>query len=218
MRFARIYALFGAAALCGAFVFSGIASAQSGDATATLLQRMATQVETLKSYTASVHADVAMRTFPYLSPSLDGTYYHKEPSKNKIVFTSGLPFIAKQFSKVYPQMESPSRWQTVYYVTSEGSQNGYTTLKLVPRKHGRIDHIDAKIEDRTAEVVQLRWNYNDGGYATLDQTYADVQGHQLVTRQTGHVEVPHYTVDLKSTFSDFKLNAAIPDSVFTDNG
>ena len=189
--------------------------AQTSTAFSPLLQRLIAASTAVKSYTASVHADVAMHTFPYLSPSLEGTYYHKEPSRNKIIFTSGLPFMAEQFSKVYPQVESPSRWAQVYDIASEGDTAGFTTLKLVPKKHGRVDHIDAKIDDKTAELVSLRWNYNDGGYATLDQTYGPVQGYTLVTQQTGHLEVPHWTADLKSTFSDFKLNANIPDSIFT---
>jgi hypothetical protein len=195
---------------------AGAARAQIGASPAPLLQRMAAASGTVKSYTASVHAHVAMHTFPYLSPSLDGTYYHKEPSKNKIIFTSGLPFIAKQFSKVYPEVESPSRWTQIYDVSSEGDDGTYTTLKLVPRKHGRIDHIDAKVADKTAQVASLRWVYNDGGYATLDETYGEVNGHLLVTQQTGHFEVPHYDADLTSTFDNFKLDAQIPDSVFSE--
>ena len=202
--------------LCAALGVGGFtrALAQTSPEEAALLQHMIANTQGVKSYTASVHADVAMRTFPYLSPSLDGTYYHKEPSHNKIVFTSELPFIARQFSKVYPEVESPSRWTDVYVITTEGDADGYTTLKLVPRKRGRIDHIDAKVDDKTADLVSLRWNYNDGGYASLDQTYGQVEGHPMVTQQAGHVEVPHYTVDLKSTFSNFKLNANIPDSIF----
>ncbi len=174
--------------------------------------------DTVHSYTANVHADIAMHSFPFLSPSLEGTYYHKEPSKNKIVFTSGLPFIAKEFSKVYPEVESPANWENKYFVSIESEGGGYTTLKLVPRKHGRIDHIDAKIDDATADVAELRWNYDDGGYAVLDQTYGVIDGHRLVTEQTGHFEDPHYNADLKSAFSAFKINAQIPDSVFADNG
>ena len=87
-----------------------------------------------------------------LSPSLDGTLYHKEPSLNKIVFTSGLPFMAKQFSKVYPEVESPSRWSQIYAISTESDDGGATMLKLVPRKHGRVDHIDAKIDDKTAQA------------------------------------------------------------------
>ena len=191
-----------------------IASAQVPDPSSALIQHMIANSTGVNSYTATVHADIAMRTFPFLSPSLDGTYYHKEPSRNKIIFTSGLPFIAKQFSKVYPEVESPSRWADVYYISTEGDAAGSTTLKLIPRKHGRIDHIDAKIDDKTAELTSMRWTYIDGGYATLDFSYGNIQGHMLFTQQTGHVEVPHYTADVKSTFSDFKINANIPDKVF----
>lgn len=208
-----------AALLLCALVASALVPARAQTASANdLIRRMAAAEGGVRSYTASVHADIAMHSFPFLSPSLDGTYYHKEPSKNKIVFTSGLPFIAKQFSKVYPEVASPAQWFDKYYVSVEAADADFTTLKLVPRKHGRIDHIDAKIDDRTADLVELRWNYNDGGYATLDQTYSVVDGHRLVTQQTGHFEVPHYDADLKSTFTAFKINANIPDSVFADNG
>lgn len=205
-------------ALC-ALIASAVMPARAQTASPNdLIRRMVAAEDDVRSYTASVHADIAMHTFPYLSPSLEGTFYHKEPSKNKIVFTSGLPFIAKQFSKVYPEVPSPAEWLRLYDVSVENSDGKYMTLKLVPRKHGRIDHVDAKIDEQTADLVQLRWNYNDGGYAVLDQTYGVIDGHRLVAQQTGHFEVPHYNADLKSTFTAFKINANIPDSVFADNG
>ncbi len=208
-----------ASALVAALILctsSAPASAQAAGV-AQLIARM-TAADNVRSYTASVHADIAMHSFPFLSPSLDGTYYHKQPSMNKIVFTSGLPFIARQFSKVYPEIESPARWLEMYDISVESSDREDTTLKLVPRKHGRVDHIDAKIDDATGDLIELRWNYGDGGYATLQQTYSVVQGHRLVTQQSGHVEVPNYNADLRSTFTAFKINANIPDSVFADNG
>jgi hypothetical protein len=204
--------------LCALVVSATIGVRAQTVSASDLIRRMVAAEGGVRSYTASVHADIAMHSFPFLSPSLDGTYYHKEPSKNKIVFTSGLPFIAKQFSKVYPEVASPAQWFDKYYVSLEGTDGNFATLKLVPRKHGRIDHIDAKIDAQTADLVELRWVYNDGGYATLNQTYGVVDGHRLVTQQTGHFEVPHYNADLKSTFTAFKINANIPDSVFADNG
>jgi len=210
----RLGSIFGVLAALAIALTQASPAQSNGDE---LMQRLIAQSGRLHSYTAAVHADINMRTFPYLSPSLDGTYYHKEPDKNKIVFTSGLPSIAKQFSKVYPQVPSPAHWKTVFLISTEGDADGVTTFKLVPRKHGRIDHIDARVDQKSATVVGLRWNYNDGGYANLDQSYTTVDGSLVVNQQTGHFEVPSYTADMKSTFSDFKINASIPDSVFTQD-
>ncbi|MDQ2663427.1 MAG: hypothetical protein M3Y18_05255 [Candidatus Eremiobacteraeota bacterium] len=201
---------------CALSLLSNAALSAQGTGGDALLARMAAVNPHLRSYTASIHADVRMLSFPYLSPSLDGTYYHKEPDKNKLVFTSGVPAIAHQFSKVYPQVESASRWKSVYEISVQGDDGTYTTFKLIPRRAGRVDHIDAKVDDRTATVAQLRWNYTDnGGYATLDQHFANFRGNRIVDRQSGHVEVPSYTVDVNSTFANFRLNPNIPNSVFT---
>ena len=108
--------------------------------------------------------------------------------------------------------------ETVYLLTPGASQNGATTFKLVPRKHGRIDHIDVVVDDATATILSMHWNYNDGsGYAELHQTYAKVGNDYLVAAQTGHVEQSIYKADINSTFASFQLNAPIADSFFTDN-
>ena len=174
----------------------------------------------LKSYTASIHADVHMTSFPYLNPVLDGTYYHKDPSKDKIAFTSGLPGIAKQFSKIYPRIAAPVDWKTVYVVTQGASQNGTTTFKLAPRKHGRVDHVDVVVDEATATILSMRWNYNDGsGYAELHQTYTKVgNASSSWSRPRPATSSKASTkADINSTFASFQLNAPIADSVFADN-
>lgn len=191
------------------------AAAQSpGDA---LIARMIANTAGVRTYTASVHTEAAVHAFLTINPSLDGTYYHKEPDQNKVVYTSGMPIVAAQFSKLYPHIDSPSIWKSRYAVSVEGDANGVTTFKLVPRAHGRVDHIDAKVDDRTADLQSLRWNYSDGGYAQTQLTYSRVQGYPLVTAQSGKVEVPHYSAEFSSKFSGFKLNVDIPDSVFAEN-
>ncbi len=186
-----------------------------GVASDDLLVRMAALNPTLHAFSASIHADLTMKTFPYLTPSLDGTYYHKEPSKNKIVFTSGVPAVAKKFSKVYPQIISPSQWNEVYIVTRTADDGMITTFRLVPRKGGRIDHIDARVDDRTATIQYLRWNYVDGGFVDIQESYALVGGNYLVAKQTGHLATEFYKADMVSTFSNFVLNPNLDDGFFT---
>ena len=207
-RFAAIIALI-CACTAAAPAEPALAPAQSA-----LIARTAVLTDAVNTYTAHVQADIAMHTFPYLHPQLTGTYYHQAPDKNKVVFTSGLPFMAKEFSRVYPHVPSPSQWMRLYTITVERSADGETVFDLVPRVHSRIGHIDAQIDDRTAELVAVRWNYNDGGYALLKQQYGTVDGHPLVVAQTGRFDVPHYTADLNATFTAFQVNVPIPASVF----
>ncbi len=198
-----------------AFLLTAIPAGQASTNSDQVLARLISANAGLRSFTATVNADVVMHSFPYLSANLNGIYYHKEPSKDKVVFTSGLPLIAKQFSNVYPHVESPARWHDIYDISVERDDGTFTTFKLVPRARVRIDHIDAKVGDRSGELAQLRWNYVDGSYATLNQTYSKVGTYRLVTRESGHFENPNYNADLTSTFSNFKVNVAIPDSVFS---
>ena len=50
----------------------------------------------LQSYTASMHAHVSLRTFPFLTADLGGTYYFKQPDKYRVDFTSGVPIVAQK--------------------------------------------------------------------------------------------------------------------------
>jgi hypothetical protein len=179
-----------------------------------LLVRMAALNPNLHTFTAAMHANVALKTFPYLSVDLAGTYYHKEPDQNKVVFTSGVPAVAEQFDKLYAHIESPSRWRDVYTVAVVSDDGTTTTFRLVPRKRGNVDHIDARANDKSATVDWMRWNYDNGGYAEMNSRYGEIDGNLLVTSQTGHVQEPGYTADITSTIDNYKINAPLSDSVF----
>jgi outer membrane lipoprotein-sorting protein len=179
-----------------------------------LLGRMAALNPNLHSFTATMHANVALKSFPFLSVQLVGTYYHKEPDQNKIVFTSGVPAVADQFDKLYAHIQSPSHWHDVYTVSVVSDDGTVTTFRLVPRKHGNVDHIDARASDKTATVVWMRWNYDNGGYAEMNSRYGQVEGNVLVTSQTGHVQEPGYTADITSTIDNYQINAPLSDGVF----
>ena len=181
-----------------------------------LLARMSAVNPNLHAFTATMHANVVMKSFPYLSASLTGTYYHKEPDKTKVVFTGGVPLIASQFDKLYAHIESPSQWQSVYNVAISSDDGTITTFRLVPRKHGNVDYIDAKVDDKTATVTSMRWTYANGGYAEMSDRYGTVDGNTVVTSQTGHVEEPGYVADITSTIDHYAINPDLADSVFAE--
>jgi hypothetical protein len=180
----------------------------------TLLARMAAVNPSLHAFTATMHAHVVMKSFPFLSADLDGTYYYKAPNKNKVVFTGGVPLVAQQFDKLYAHIDSPSQWEEEYIVTMVSDDGATTRFRLVPRKSGNIERIDATADDKSATVTSMRWNYNNGGYAEMTNRYGQVDGNLLVTSQTGHVEEPGYAADITSTIGGYKLNPTLSDGIF----
>jgi outer membrane lipoprotein-sorting protein len=181
-----------------------------------LLTRMAALNPNLHSFSATMHADVALKSFPFLNVQLVGTYYHKDPDRNKLVFTSGVPAVAQQFDKLYAHIEAPSRWQDVYTVSVVSDDGSTTTYRLVPRKAGNVEHVDAKADDKAATVAWMRWNYANGGYAEMTNRYGKVGGNVVVTSQSGHVQEPGYTADISSTIDNYKINPPLADSLFAD--
>ena len=182
-----------------------------------LLSRMSAVNTNLHAFTATLHAHVSMKTFPFLTAELIGTYYYKEPDKTKVAFTKGVPIpgVASQFDNLYAHIEKPSRWKDLYDVTVVSDDGKTAEFKLTPRKPGNVEHIDATVDDRRATVTSMRWNYANGGYAEMTNTYGRVQGYVVVVSQTGRVDEPGYVADLASTIDDYAINPTLPDSLFT---
>jgi len=169
----------------------------------------------LKTYTANVTLDIKMTSFPYLSPELTGTAYYKHPDKRAVVFDT-VPVLAEQAKKVYPRVEEPVDWPKVYTITPISNEGGLTTFRLIPKKNGRVEHLDVKIDDANATVDGYTWTYKDGGFVTFEQTFKTIEGNYLPEKLSGRVELPSYKANVTSALSNYKLNVAIADSVFAE--
>jgi hypothetical protein len=180
-----------------------------------LYKRMLALNASLRTYTATVHLDVALKTFPYISPALDGSVYYKKPDKEAVVFDT-VPALAAQFKKVYPRVDPPSEWTNLYQVAVLSDDGADTMFRLVPKKNGRVDHLDVKADDSTATIRGYTWTYKDGGSVSFDQSFTSIGGNYLVDKQTGHVDLPAYKADVTSAFTNYKLNVAVEDSVFAE--
>ncbi len=187
-------------------------AAQSADPQAVYARMQRVNVG-LHSYQASLHVDVQTHGFPYISPSLDGTAYYQQPDRNAVVFET-VPALANQFKKVFPQLEPPSEWPRVYDVTPLADDGTTAQFRLVRKKNGRIDHVDVTVDDRTATVTGMTYAYKDGGSIAFQQTYAQIDGNYVIKTQTGKVDIPHYSADVASSFTNYRLNVKIDDRVF----
>ncbi len=207
----RTFALLAAAAFVAAAAPSVPASAQ--DDLYARMQRVNTGINT---YQADVTVAIKMNTFPYLSPTLEGKAYYKKPDKNAVQFQS-VPALAGQLKKVVGQMEPPSDWPKLYEVTKNSDDGSTATFKLVRKKNGRVDHVDVKVDDKTATVSEMTYFYKeDGGSIKFTNTYDQIAGNYLVKAQTGKVDIPHYNLDISSAFANYKLNVPVSDAVFKD--
>jgi hypothetical protein len=199
--------------LAVALIGSSIAADAPGADAGPVYARMQRVNAALKSYEADLHVDVTTHGFPFISPSLDGKAYFEQPDKNAVVFET-VPALASQFKKVYPQLEPPAEWSSVYDVTP-GADDGTTAkFRLVRKKDGRIDHVDVTVDDRTATVTSMAYIYKDGGTISFQQTYAVLNGNYVIKSQTGKVDIPHYSADVASEFSNYKLNVNVDPQVF----
>ena len=172
----------------------------------------------LNSYQADVTVAIKMNTFPYLSPTLDGKAYYKKPDKSAVQFQS-VPALAGQLKKVVGQMEPPSDWPKLYDVTKSSDDGTVAVFKLVRKKNGRIDHVDVKVDDKTATVTEMTYVYKEsegGGSIKFTNQYEQMSGNFVVKTQTGKVDIPHYNADISSTFANYKLNVPVSDNVFKD--
>ncbi|MEO9170088.1 MAG: hypothetical protein ABI282_02395 [Candidatus Baltobacteraceae bacterium] len=193
-----------------ALAFAPVATIGGDD----LLGRAAALNPNLRSYTATLHAHVVLTSFPFISTDLTGTYYHKDPDKDKLDITSGLPGIAKQFSKLYPHIVNPPQWPAAFAVTKGDDDGTLTTYALVPRKRGNIARIDASINDKDATVTSMAWHYYNGGTATMRNAYSKIGGDVVVTSQSGTVDEPGYKGNVTSTLDGYTMNPKLADSIF----
>ncbi len=189
------------------------ADAPASAASSDVYARMQRVNANLTSYEAELHVDVTTHSFPFISPKLDGTAYFKRPDKTAVVFDT-VPALASQFKKIYPQLEEPSEWPTIYDVTPVADNGTNATFKLVRKKNGRIDHVDVIVDDKTATVTSMIYYYKDGGSIAFTQTYGNIDGNYVIVAQRGKIDIPHYNADVASTFTNYKINVAVPDSIF----
>ena len=170
----------------------------------------------LSSYEADVTVAIKMNTFPYLTPTLEGKAYYKRPDKTAVTFQS-VPALAGQLKKVVGQMEPPSDWPRLYEVTKTSDDGATAMFKLVRKKNGRIDHVDVKVDDKTATVSEMTYFYkDDGGTIKFANVYDQISGNFVVKQQTGKVDIPHYNADISSTFANYKINIPVSDKVFQE--
>lgn len=223
----RLPALVLAASLLGSIA---LAAAQSSSASMTesnvppavhaVIARMIDRNPSLDSYTTRVHVDLHMLNFPFLAPKLDGTSYFKRPNHSEFVFDR-LPSYAKGFEKLLNDVADPLAWQTDWNIEDRGliKVDGYPApmIELFMTKKIYSDQTAnaiAYVEPKTYELLQVEWNYRNGGKIVMRQSYRDEGAYNLVSQQHVDINIPHIHAVGESQFGTYQINVPVEDTAF----
>jgi hypothetical protein len=210
-----------AASFAALFAFLGIPAYAAADRPtdpAAVLAKVQERNPSLSSYQGRVHVDLRLTSFPFLRQHLDGTTYYKKPSNYEVAFDR-VPPLAKGFDKMFADVGDPSSWEKRFHITYEGERdyNGRKDieLKLVQRVRGMIDHETVLIDPVAWTVDSIRYDYYNGGHITMTQTFREVGGYSMLAEQNADIAIPYAKAVAHGTYSEYKTNVAVDDSVFT---
>jgi len=182
---------------------------------AEVVQRVAAQNTSLQSYSARIAFDINLHAFVAIHPTLHATYYFKRPDKAELDFDT-VPALAQQFEHLYASLASPDTWPAIYNIRfSHPPLAGKPyELTMVPKKTGNVDRVLVSIDPRNAAIVRMEWRYKNGSWIVLQQTNGKIGNYVLPQGQIGDFNLPAYKAHIVATYSDYRINIPIPDSVF----
>lgn len=222
LRFAIRAASAALVLLVAPFLVPSSAPAQAaGDpAAAAVLAQLVDRNPDLQTFEADVRVKVKLLSFPFLRPTLTGKTYFKRPDNYEVVFDR-LPWYAHGLEHLYADIGDPSTWERRFVVTSDGERlvggRREIALRMVQRVRGMIDHEEVYVDPLAWTVDELQYHYYNGGTISVRQEFAPVGGNQLVASQFATISIPHVRADATATYSGFRTNVAIDDSVFAKN-
>jgi hypothetical protein len=184
----------------------------------TVIRRMLRLNPSLKSYQARVHVDLRMLNFPFLAPQLDGTTYYKRPDRYEVVFDH-VPAYAHGFEKIFDDVGDPLRWEREQHVALLGERvlNGRNVLVLSMTKKiysTILARTIAYIDPANYELVEMEWDYRDGGKIVMRQWYGTQGQYIVVVQQHVDINIPHVHAVGDSQYVAYKTNVPLTNSVF----
>jgi hypothetical protein len=191
-----------------AFTATPPASADIPDDAGPILAQTAAATARVRSYTADLHADVQMKSFPYLAFHLTGTISYKRPNRYSVHFDH-VPWFAKGFDDISMDELEPSTWPQKYEVVSLERSGDVTNLELRERKQPSVvTSVSASLD--AGGLRTMRWNYNSGAKIEYSVTRADVDGVLLPMMEQAEIERPVYHILVHATLSDYRVVTDLP--------
>jgi hypothetical protein len=210
-----------AASFAAVLTFVGIpafAGADHPTDPASILAKIEERNPSLSSYQGRLHVDLRLTSFPFIRQHLEGATYYKRPSSYEVVFEK-VPPLAKGFDKMFADVGDPANWEKRFVVTYEGEREfggrRDLELRLVQRVRGMIDHETVLVDPNAWAIDSIRYDYYNGGHITMTQTFREVGGYSMLAEQNAEIAIPYAKAVARGTYTDYKTNVAVDDSIFT---
>ena len=169
----------------------------------------------VRSSVADIEVQTHLTSFPPVTLTFHGHSYFRAPDKQNVVFDD-LPRMLSGMVKDSPSLLPAAAWPNRYDVAVvDSSVTHVAAFHVTPRDaNDPLESADVTVDDRTGLVSRFVFNNKNGSTVTTDQTYSQVGKYEFLTAQTGSARGPGYRAEVTTTFSNYRVNVRVPDSVF----
>ena len=198
----RIERLVGAL-VCFGLIGASTASADSPEDAAAIFAQTSLPTAHVRSYTADLHADIQMKSFPFLTFHLSGTISYQRPNRYSVHF-SHVPWFAKGFDNISMDELEPATWPSKYDVVSFDASGDTTNVQLRERKQPSVTSAVLASLDATG-LRTMRWVFTSGDHIEYSVTRTDVNGVPLPQVEDAEIQRPVYHILAHATLSDYRV-------------
>lgn len=198
----RIGQLF-CALLVVAFVQASGASADSPEDASAIFAQTAVPTAGVRSYTANLHTDVKMKSFPFFTFHLSGRIAYRRPNLYSVHFDH-VPWFAKGFDNIAMDELEPATWLSKYDVVSLDRAGDITNVQLRERKQpSDLSGVLASIDPDGLRSMQ--WKFTSGDRIAYSVTRTEVDGVPLPQVEDAEIRRSLYHLVAHATLSDYQV-------------
>ena len=147
-----------------------------------------------------------------------GRPYYKRPSNYEVVFDK-VPPLAMVRIRCFAYVGDPASWEKRFVVTYEGERefSGRRTRAAAYPAGARDDRSrdGPRRPQRLGDWTRIRYDYYNGGHITMTQTFREVGAAFMLAEQNAEIAIPYAKAVAHGTYTDYKTNVAVDDSIFT---
>lgn len=167
----------------------------------------------LKMYTAAVHVDFGLRTFPYLKFHVEGHTTFQKPNDFSVQFDR-VPWFAKGFEHIKMDALEPQTWPQRYEVSSLTHRGDRTIVEMRLKVPGNLKNVHAEFD--AGGLRQIVWSYDNGGRISFELNPMTVDGIVVPGSENADIHVPGYHVVAHATFTGYNVTKD-PQPPLSDN-